>query len=366
MANGVIGDNWSLQDISSLFMNGFEEELASEVVVSDKVHSYKPVSYAAIQTEALFDLITDLILRDEILVDKEYISAWNEERSPILQASELGVIRDFSFLDDYKKLEGPRESIVNYLCSTEPLRKAHEANVAGWKNKRETPDPVLSGTLWGGAGMCARSYVYEKSYTPHPLRKRLFVNSGFLLPAQDALHQVTTFINDNRINVSKKIYGNDSLYSLALTIPSLPVRVIQESSSAEQIISVALEMRDEFLQLRDWLKDFQNAMGNEDTKILLNKRKELDSVSNYVNARLGMKTEKSPISMEIGVSIFKLTVDLGKVVDCVGNQFGIRAMLNKLIFGPSGKQELRKFVKMFDAEKTSVGYQVESYFSQGG
>lgn len=364
MANGVIGDNWSLQDISSLFINGFEEESASEVVVSETLHSYKSVSHAAIQTEALFDLITDLILRDEILVDQNFISAWSEEKSPILHATELGVIRDYPFLEDYEKIEGPRDSIVNHICSSEPLRKAHEANVKGWNTMGETPDPVLSGTLWGGAGMCARSYVYEKSYTPHPLRKRLFLNSGFMLPAQDALHQVTSFINDNRLHVSKKIYGNDSLYSLALTIPSLPVRVIQESSSAEQIISVALELRDEFQPFRDWLKDFQNAMGNEDTNTLLDKRKQLDSVSEYVNAKLGLKTQASPISMKINMGIFKLSVDLGKATNYAKNQFGVRAMLNKLIFGPNGKQELRKFVKMFDADKTSVGSEVEQYFSQ--
>ena len=364
MANGVIGDNWSLQDISSLFINGFEKEYADEVIVSENLHSYKSVSHAAIQTEALFDLVTDLILRDEILVDKNFISAWSEEQSPILHASDLGIIRDFSFLDDHEKLEGPRNSIIKHICSTEPLRKAHEANVSGWNTKRETPDPVLSGTLWGGAGMCARSYVYEKSYTPHPLRKRFFLNSGFMLPAQDSLHQVTSFINDNRLHVSKKIYGNDALYSLALTIPSLPVRVIQESSSAEQIISVALELRDEFQSFRDWLKDFQNAMGNEDTNTLLDKRKQLDSVSEYINTKLGMKTKASPISMKINMGVFKLSVDLGEVTNYARNQFGVRAMLNKLIFGPSGKQELRKFVKMFDADKTSVGNEVEHYFSQ--
>ena len=35
MANGVVADNWSLQDISSLLENGFDSEPSGEILVSD-------------------------------------------------------------------------------------------------------------------------------------------------------------------------------------------------------------------------------------------------------------------------------------------------------------------------------------------
>lgn len=66
MAQGVVADNWSLQDITTLFTEGLERDRANEIVLNDGQHSYSPVSSAIIQTEALFDFITDLILRDEI------------------------------------------------------------------------------------------------------------------------------------------------------------------------------------------------------------------------------------------------------------------------------------------------------------
>lgn len=364
MANGVVADNWSLQDISSLLENGFDPEPSGEIVVSDANHSYKAVSSAAIQTEALFDLVTDIILRDEILVEEKFTYAWEAHNSPINQAINAGVIRSYPFLNEPEKLNEPRDRIVQHICSTKPLADAHKKNVEGWARNKETPDPLLSATLWGGAGMCARSFVYEKSYTPHPLRKRLFLNSGFLLPAQDALHQVITFIDDNKVKVSKKIYGNDSLYSAYLKIPSLPVRVIQESTSADQIISIALEMRSDFKKLREWLKIFQNSMTLEDTQELLKKRKELDSVAKYVSTKLGLNYEESNSSLEVGIGVFKLSLGIGGPINFLKNQFGVRATLNRLIFGSSGKKELEKYVNMFDAKGTGIGYEIQHYFSE--
>ncbi|WP_208759351.1 hypothetical protein [Salinivibrio costicola] len=55
MAQGIISDNWSLQDISSLFVEGMENAYADEIAIVNGEHSYKAVSYPSIQTEALFD-----------------------------------------------------------------------------------------------------------------------------------------------------------------------------------------------------------------------------------------------------------------------------------------------------------------------
>lgn len=86
MAQGVVSDNWSLQDISRLFLHGMDDSEADEIVITGEAHSYSPVSYATIQTEALFDFLTDLVLRDEILVDESYEETWVRTNSPILKA----------------------------------------------------------------------------------------------------------------------------------------------------------------------------------------------------------------------------------------------------------------------------------------
>ncbi|MGF1903432.1 hypothetical protein [Aliivibrio sifiae] len=363
MAQGVVSDNWSLQDISSLFSEGMDNSSADEIVVENKQHSYKSIYYASIQTEALFDFLTDLVLRDEILVEQKFEHAWVNTSSSILKAKELGVVRSYPFLNEPQKLVEPRNRIIEHMCSIDSLTLAHQENVLGWEEAKVVPHSLLSATMWGGAGMCARSFVYEKSYTPHPLRKRFFVNSGFMLPSGDALHQLTSFLNDEQVKVSKKIYGSDALYSLFVNMPAIPIRIIQDSDSVDQLIDTALEMRNDFAKLREWLKLFQNALSQDDIPSIMRYRKELDSVSKYVSAKIGLGSLNKPVTMEAGVSIFKMSIQTDPV-NTFKNQFGVRATLNKLIFGSNGKPEIRKYINMFDQRNTAVGYEIEQHFTK--
>lgn len=359
---GVVADNWSLQDITSLFLEGLRSDVADEIVIADGEHFYNSVSGAVIQTEALFDFLTDIMLRDEILIDDKYTYTWEEDNNPILEVKKSGVLRAFPFLSAPEKLEGPRERVVNYLCSTNSLKAAHQKNVEEWKTSNQVVDDVLSASLWGGAGMCARSFVYEKGYTPHPLRKRLFVNTGFMLPKEDAANQLKTFLNDNRVKVIQKMFGGDALFSSYINIPALPIRIIQEANSADQMMSIALQMRKDFQPLRDWLRVFQNAISSEDMESLIKYRKQLDSVSQYVDKRIGYGTTNKPVTMKAGMGIFKIGFK-GDPIGGLKNHFGIRATLNKLIFMGSGKTEIRKYTKFFGEEKSEIGYQIEKAFS---
>ena len=363
MAQGVVADNWSLQDISALFTDGMDASKSDEIIVKDNIHSYTPVLYASLQTEALFDFLTDLVLRDEILVEEKFEHSWLNTNSPILKAKDLGVVRSYPFLKEPYKLVAPRERILEHMSSIESLKLAHKSNVMSWEKTKQVPDPLLSATMWGGAGMCARSFVYEKSYTPHPLRKRFFINSGFMLPAGDALHQVTSFLNDEQMKVSKKIYGSDSLYSLFVNLPAIPLRIIQESNSVDQLIDIALEFRDDFKNLREWLKLFQNALTADDIEIINKYRKELDSVSDNVSSKIGLGSNGKPVTMEAGMGIFKIATQ-SNPLNTLRNQFGVRATLNKLIFGSNGKPEIKKFVAMFGQKNTNIGYAIEQCFTR--
>jgi len=357
MAQAVVADNWSLQDISTLFAQGLERRSVDEIVFEGGQHFYRPVSHAVIQTEALFDLITDLILRDEILVEERYC---DDDDCPIFEAKGAGVVRSYSFLNEAEKITAPRDRIIDHICSAESLRLAHEANLNGWIFNRQTQDPLLSATLWGGAGMCARSFLYEKSYTPHPLRKKLFINSGFMLSTTDSSDEVMHFLNDDKVSVSKKRYGNDAFYSAHIKIPALPINVIQESNSPKQMISVALQMRDDYQPLRNWLKHFQDAISSEDTQSLLNYRNELDSIIQALDNKIS-PGNNSPLTMEAGIGIFKFAMPEDPIEN-IKNQFGIRSTLNKLSFGEAARQPLKKYLAMFDEVGSDVAGEVERTF----
>ena len=358
-----MSDNWSLQDISSLLTQGLDSDTTAEIVLEDGKHFYNPISHACVQTEALFDFITDLMLCDEVLVDEKFISSWERFNSPLAVAKEKGILCPYPFLEKSEKIEDVREKIVSYLCSTKSLKEAHQKNVDGWEENQQTPDPYLSATLWGGAGMCARSSIFGKAYTPHPLRKKLFVNSGFMLPVEDSRHQLKTFLNDERVRVTEKIYGQDSLFSSYINIPAIPLRVIQDSDSPDKIISTALEMRDDFKSLRNWLELFQEAINHGDLKKLLKYRKELDSISNHVDKKIGYGSNKEPLTMEAGISIFKIPIKVNPIEN-IKNRIGVQATLNKLIFSNSGRSEIQKFLKMFGENKTKIGYEIEQTFLQ--
>lgn len=356
MTQAVVADNWSLQDISTLFSQGLVTTSMDEITFESGQHFYRPLSYAVIQTEALFDLITDLILRDEILVEESYCE---NDACPIFEAKQAGVVHSYSFLNEADKIAAPRDHIIERICSAESLRKAHEDNINEWIFNRQTRDPLLSATLWGGAGMCARSFLFEKSYTPHPLRKKLFINSGFMFPAADGPDQVTSFFHDDKIRVSKTLYGKDTLYSAHIKIPALPIHVIEEANSPKQMISVALQMRDDYQALRNWLKHFQDAMSTEDTQSLMNHRNELDSITQALHNKFSADNN-SPLTMEAGIGIFKIA--LQDDADNIKNQFGIRSTLNKQTFGNAARQPIKKYLAMFDERDSDVVAEIEEAF----
>jgi hypothetical protein len=92
-------------------------------------------------------------------------------------------------------------------------------------------------------------------------------------------------------------------------------------------------------------------------------RKELDSVSQNVNAKIGLGASGKPVTMEAGVGIFKIATQ-SNPINALKNQFGIRATLNKLIFGSNGKPEIKKYIRMFEQSNTAVGYEIEKHFTK--
>ena len=115
--------------------------------------------------------------------------------------------------------------------------------------------------------------------------------------------------------------------------------------------------------LANELKNFQNAMSADDTKSLLRYRTQLDSVSEYIDKKIGHGAANRPVTMEAGMGSFKIATE-GNPLENIKNQFGVRATLNKLVFGGSGKPELRKYVNMFGERGSEIGYEIERSFTQ--
>jgi len=363
MSQSVISDNWSLQNISELLVEGINSDSSHFITPDPKkgTHEYKEVSSAAIAIEALFDLITDVILRDQILVDEKFSGAWLQESGPLNKLAKQSVVRAFPFLNNPTVLNGPRDEFVDRLCSTQSLKHEHQENVLGWQKSKTTPYPYISQTIWGGAGMLARAFVYEKGYTPHPVRKRLFKKTGIALSDSDAVLRICNTIDEKRASIRALQSSNHELYSLQLNMDPLPIKVIRESACPADIPVVALQIRDEYQELRGWLGQYQQSINSGDYKEIQKHQKILNSISQYVDSTMGT-TGTDSTTFTAGIDILKMAIK-GSPVDALQNQFGVRAMINRLILGTSGNAEFKKFLKFFDHHNTNIGMKVIEYFS---
>jgi hypothetical protein len=363
VSQSVISDNWSLQNISDLLVKGIDPSVAHFITPNTETdsHEYEEIPSAVIAIEALFDLITDVILRDQILVEEKFVNAWSNKNSPLNKLAEQSVVRAFPFLSDPERLAGPRDEFVSMLCLTSSLKREHQENVAGWTSIRRTPNRYLSQTIWGGAGMLARAFVYEKGYTPHPVRKRLFQKAGIALPDTDAVLRACSTINEKRASIRTLQASGHELYSLHVNMEPLPIKVIRESSCPADIATVALQMRDEYAELRNWLGQYQQSISTGDYKDIQKHQKVLASISQYVDAVMG-KTSPDADTFTAGIDVLKIA-SKGSPVNTLQNQFGVRAMINKLILGASGGAELKKLLKFFGHHDTSIGMKVLEHFS---
>jgi hypothetical protein len=364
MTQITVADNWSLQDLSYFLSEGIDAEEIGQFIVVDKEaksHDYKDVPRAVIAIEALFDFMADIVLRDEIRVDEAYIDAWSEADGPLTDVVKQGVVKPFRFLGQPQELVSPRNEFATRMCVTESLKKQHEQNVLGWEFNKTTPYRYLSQALWGGAGMLARALVYQTGYTPHPVRKRLFQESGIALRDNDAVVRLNRTIKEKRASIYSVKTDKDDLLSLQVCLPPLPIKIIRESNSPKDLIKIALQLRSEYTELRGWLAEYQESLGGEDFADLQKHQRVLRSISQYVDSLVGIIDSNAP-SFTVGIDVFKFAFK-GNPINTVKNQHGVRSMINKLVTTRSGETELEKLLGFFGHRSSAVGLKVLDHFS---
>lgn len=360
MTRNVIADNWAFQDIADLLSQGYSESNADMIHISTDTHSYKPMRMGIVQTEALFDLLTEIVLRDEIIVDAAFSHTWDQVTSPLQELSRCGFFRKISFLETEGDFSEIREHLAERLCVTESLQREHEVNVREWISTKSTPNPFLSAVLWGGAGMAARSSVYRSSYCPHPIRRKLFESAGFSLSGLNAHEKANSIINEKRFQVVNRLSANDSLYSMNVVLPPIPVRIIEQCSTPSDLIDVAIQIRTEFQQLRDWLKEAERLILLDDIHAVQKQYELLQDVSSHIDQIMGISTGDTTLSVSIGVLKMSWKIDPMRQLR---NQFGVRSVMNKMILGPSGQSALARYCSIFGISGTSDERLLQDHFS---
>lgn len=365
MGQRVIADNWSLQDVSELLTQGIDPEDNPGIsALTDPGTLGAPLPRAVISFEALFDLLTDIVLRDQILVDDQYHDAWFGLDEPLADLARRSIVRPHPFLDYPERLDAPRKLFLAKLLLNPLMSKEQEQNEAAWMTTHTTPHRFTSQLVWGGAGMLARAWLNQAPYTPHPLRRRLFERAGIVLHGQPqaALSELNHAVAEHRTEIYRGHAGEHSMYGLQVMLPALPALVLREASSLSDLFDVASQMRDELSEVRTWLSRFQEALSLGDFKAVAPERKRLRSLAKQVDRALGKKAPNGA-TMAIGWSWLKFSTKLDPE-EWMTKLNPVQTQLNRLTFAPSGHAELRKLLGFFGHERSEVAMKTLEYFSR--
>lgn len=361
MANQLIIDNWLLQDIGSCLSTGLTSHSASELVIehSHDSHSFRDVPMAGVQVEALLEFLVDIVLRDSIIVDSAFTSAWLENESVFSLLLNQNLMRTFDLYAYEEQLTESRQYAVGQLCVTSTLKDAQLRNERSWAAKRIPDSQYMSQVIWGNAGMLSRSHVFEAPYSGHPLRKRLIEQTILRNPARDAITETFDWINEKRLRLFDIKNANGKQRTATLVLPPIAIEIINESKDITDLVSVAYQMRGKYTPLREWLKSVQDAIESEESKGLSKHKKILSAVSKDLNRAIG-DTDTGSISLKIGLGGPSVSIVVGNLGGVMKN-FGMRAILNRQIFSPQGLKSLKKLLRMFEEEKSKIGFSVQEY-----
>jgi hypothetical protein len=133
-ANCVLVDNWSMQTVAQALSKGIDtgEAALLDVDTARDSHSFRSTAEGAIAIEALFDLIADIVLREQIWVDANFKDAWLGKSNALDSLIDDEIVVPFGFLAEPEGLHESRNYFLSKLCATGSLRSAQKENEEGW------------------------------------------------------------------------------------------------------------------------------------------------------------------------------------------------------------------------------------------
>lgn len=354
MPNQILLDNWTLQEITHLSNSGLPIMDTGKLIVDHKndTHSFKKITLGSIQIEALFGFLQNLVLRDTIVTDNRFTHVWNG--NDLLHKLKTDDILKIHAFKEEKFME-VRKAIVMQLCATSTIREIQRLNEIEWEENQRSYDSFMSQIIWGGAGMLARGHVYETFYSPHPLRGYAFKQSP--IAKRDAFTETLSFISTNQTKLLYFDYGSSEAIQAKFLLPPLIPTIVEESNDFDDLFRVALQLRDQFQDLRAWLKQFQEAIDNEDTKEVSKHIKVLESIQKNIENKYNPDKFGS---LDLGFDFFSLSpsISIPLPVNRFRNSIGIRSTINELILTKAGYSSIKKLLKLLGEENSKLGKQV--------
>jgi hypothetical protein len=265
METKIIIDNWMLQDVNQALERGLSGDSSGEILIDilNDSHDFNSMPHAVFQIDALLSLLTNIVLRDHLIVDDKFTYVWENGHESLQTLRSAAIINTFDFLSSEELIAGPRKIIVDELCVTQSIRAVQRKNERFWEEKRKSADEHMSQLVWGTAGYLARSHVYETPYLGCPFRQALIRQTKFVGVTGDAVRNVEYIINTKRAKLFQKLSMDRSATYGTFNLPPVAIEIIGDSSEPGQLITVAMQLREKYGKPRFWLGEYQQALDSE-------------------------------------------------------------------------------------------------------
>lgn len=256
----LLMDNWAFQDVAELFAEGPIDRGVGAIQVGEEELSWRAECWTGVALESLLSILSGIVLRDRFLVDETYVDAWNADDSPVLGLHAGGILVPFP---EPEGLSRVRSVLYKDLFRALSLQRAHQENIAILRSTGRPSGSYDSEVMWGAVGYLARSAVLGATYVGHPARKRFLAQTPLGSQRPDAADFVISALEGARAQNIAALKHLTTL-TLGLVVPPLLIDIIRDARSPEELVLVALQHRERYVDLRRWLAHFQRALDEHD------------------------------------------------------------------------------------------------------
>lgn len=301
--SALVIDNLTLQQVGETLSVGLTDDSRVELAASEaNKYEVRAVPSPGIQIEELLQLLNAVVLSDELIVDASATSTWDDVAPLFAPIVKRGILNAKPFAENRSEWVPIRNLVQEALCFSPRLSADFADFRAKWKPGIN--DPVFSTLMWGTAGMIARSQYLEIPYLSHPSRGRL-IDLGRLAPHRSNAHEIVErFIYTERVKLFDRVTAGQKTRAVTLSLPPLGLEVVAESKDRSQLIPTAVQLRDKYRHLREWIREYQLALDTS-PKAAAKKMATLEAAAADIE-RLFAGSWLSRLSVSVGMSLSDL------------------------------------------------------------
>lgn len=338
--SSLLVDNWLLQDVANFFQGRLEHQPAPylEIDQTASSHRYRRGWAISSQVGSVLSFVTELVLRDHLLVAQDFADAWQGNDAGLDSLVHSALVRPVRLSTDWARFKQRRGRIVSQLCVTPSLRAVQAQIEQDFVARRPASEPMHSQVVYGTAGNLARSALIGVPHLPHPLRQYLLMQTSF--SGRDAVALVQGWIQRERAALFERVMPAGLLRAGHATVAPIAVLALMESQDTSDLLRVALQLRDHYAPLREWLAYYQQALQVEDPDALMECNEMLASLEGFIH--------RSPKLQEYAQMCYDFCAQRYADEPEAAQRLDTATSLGTLVFAPKGEAILRQFLQKCD------------------